>query len=438
MTRTTKQWLSVIVYLLIVLSPVIVLLVAPGPEHRQVWREISVALAFVGLSLMGLQFVPTARLPVLANLFPLDAIYRFHHWSSVAALVLVLSHPIILIGFNPFILRLLNLATAPGRARAGVIALLAAVLLAVLSIYRKEIKLKYEIWRASHIAFTLVAAGFALYHIVGVGHYMGMPAERALWTVMAAMWVVLTLWVRVLKPLQLLKRPYEVKEVRGERADSWSLVLEPVGHAGLTFKAGQAAWLNLGGSPFGIGEHPFSFSSSAEHPERLEFTVRELGDFTSAIGDTPVGTKAYVDGPYGTFGLHCRDGDGCVFVAGGVGSAPIMSILRTMADRGDERPLILVYGSRTWDDVIYREELQPLEQKLNLHVVHVLEEPPSGWSGEVGYITADVLGRHLPDDRRSLAYLICGPLLMIRLVEKALRSLGVPRSRIDSEKYEMA
>jgi predicted ferric reductase len=437
-TRTVKQWLSVLVYLLTALSPLIVLFVAPRPEGRQVWREMSVALAFVGLSLMGLQFVPTARLPVLANLFPLDAIYYFHHWSSVAALFLVLAHPIILIAFNPYTLRLLNLATAPGRARAGVVGLVAAVLLVLLSVYRKEIKVKYEAWRLSHIVFSLLAAGFGLYHILAVNHYMAMPALRILWIGLAVMWALATGYVRVVKRLILLKRPYEVKEVIEERGDSWTLVLTPVGHEGLTFDAGQAAWLTLGDSPFVIEEHPFSFSSSAEQTETLEFTVRELGDFTYTVGSIAAGTRAYVDGPYGTIGLSCLGDCGCVLIAGGVGSAPLMSIMRTLADRHDERPVLLFYGSRTWDEVIFREELDALENRLNLRVVHVLERPPDGWSGEVGYITAEVLERHLPDDRSRLQYLICGPPSMIRLVERSLRHLGAPRKRIHTELYEMA
>jgi predicted ferric reductase len=241
----------------------------------------------------------------------------------------------------------------------------------------------------------------------------------------------------LVKPLILLQRPYELRDVIEERGKSWTLVLTPEDHAGMQFNAGQVAWLSIGTSPFALRKHPFSITS-AEHSERLMFTIRELGDFTSQIGQFSPGTPVYVDGPYGTFDLDHHEASAYVLIAGGIGIAPMMSIMRTMADRGDSRPLILFYGSPTWEDVIFRDEIAKLEEDLNLDVVHILERPPDGWEGEVGYITADVLDRHLPEDRKSWSYFICGPLPMIDAVESALGTLAIPKKRIYIEEYEMA
>ena len=145
-----------------------------------------------------------------------------------------------------------------------------------------------------------------------------------------------------------------------------------------------------------------------------------------------------MDGPYGTFGPDFHEAPGYVFLAGGVGVTPIMSMLRTLADRGDKRPLMFFYGNPTWEDVIYREEIEELEKRLNLKVVHVLEHAPQGWQGEKGFISASVLDYHLPADRANLQYFMCGPLPMIRNVEPALQKVGVPSSHVHSERYEMA
>ena len=236
----------------------------------------------------------------------------------------------------------------------------------------------------------------------------------------------------------MLKRPYELKEVRGERCGSWTLALAPVGHPGLTFKPGQFAWLAVQRSPFDMRQHPFSFSSSAERKGWLEFTIKELGDFTRTVRDIPTGARLYVDGPYGTFGPDFHPAQGYVLLAGGVGVTPIMSMLRTLADRGDKTPLIFFYGNPTLDDVIYREEIEVLEKRLNLKVVHVLEHPPEGWQGEKGFINRGILDRHLPADRANWQYFMCGPLPMIRNVEPALKKVGVPLERVHSERYEMA
>jgi ferredoxin-NADP reductase len=85
-----------------------------------------------------------------------------------------------------------------------------------------------------------------------------------------------------------------------------------------------------------------------------------------------------------------------------------MSMLRTLADRGDERPLLLIYGSKDWDSITFREELDELKKWLNLQVEHLLTDPPPGWPGESGRVTAEVLGRLIPRDRNTRQYYVCG------------------------------
>jgi ferredoxin-NADP reductase len=113
----------------------------------------------------------------------------------------------------------------------------------------------------------------------------------------------------------------------------------------------------------------------------------------------------------------------------------MMSMLRTLADRGNEQPLLLIYGSKTWDDVIFREELEELKGRLNLKVLHVISNPPESWQGERGRITNDLLARHLPGDRNSRDYFICGPDAMMDAVERSLTELGVSLAYIHSERY---
>jgi predicted ferric reductase len=152
--------------------------------------------------------------------------------------------------------------------------------------------------------------------------------------------------VRVFKPLFMLRRPYRVASVKQERGDTTTLVMEPDGHAGFRFTPGQFGWLTLWRGPFRITGHPFSFSSSAEAPGgRVEMTIRNLGDFTSRVHTAVVGQRVWLDGPYGAFTIG-NPADMHVLVAGGIGITPMMSMLRTLADRGDKRPVILFYGSK--------------------------------------------------------------------------------------------
>jgi predicted ferric reductase len=110
-------------------------------------------------------------------------------------------------------------------------------------------------------------------------------------------------------------------------------------------------------------------------------------------------------------------------------------MIRTLADRGDKRPVILLYGSKDWDAITFREELEAVQARLNLTVVHVLAQPPADWTGERGFITAEVFQRHLPPPYADHEYFICGPNPMMDAIEAALGSLGVPLSKYHSERY---
>jgi predicted ferric reductase len=179
----------------------------------------------------------------------------------------------------------------------------------------------------------------------------------------------------------------------------------------------------------------FSFSSSAEVTDGcVAMTIRNLGDLTSRIHEVPVGRRVYIDGPYGAFTIG-NPADMHVLIAGGIGITPMMSMMRTLADRGDKRPVILIYGSMDWESITFREELEALKAHLDLKVVHVLTNPPAGWKGEKGYINGEILKRHLPPLYPNHEYFICGPNPMMDAIEKELGEMHVPLSKYHSERY---
>ena len=141
--------------------------------------------------------------------------------------------------------------------------------------------------------------------------------------------------------------------------------IKSVGHPGMRFQPGRFAWLTFSRSPFSATEHPFSFSSNAEHTTPLTFTIKELGDFTSTVKDLPVGQRIYVDGPFGIMSIdQYPDAKSFILIAGGVGITPMMSMLRTAAERGDTRPLQLFYAISTLEDATFREEIEELTHTL--------------------------------------------------------------------------
>ena len=432
---TTRGFVWLTVYLLFVLAPLFALLLGATPPARSFWTEFSIAIGYSGLAMMGLQFGLTARFRYVTEPWGEDVIYHFHRQISLIAVALVVAHPIILFIERPELLRLLNSFTAPWRARFAALSTYSLLAIVVMALWRTKLKLRYETWHVSHAVLAVVAVGAGIVHMVGWSFYLDDPWKRGLWIALTASWIGLFVYVRLVKPLFVLRRPYIVSAVRPERGNTWTLVMQPDGHAGLRFRPGQFGWLTVFGSPFKISAHPFSFSSSAAAADgSVEMAIRELGDFTNEIGKVPVGRRVYIDGPYGAFTTG-HPADMHVLVAGGVGITPMMSIIRTFADRGDKRPIVLLYGSKDWDVITFREELDALQARLDLTVVHVLENPPDGWGGERGFITADVLMRHLPPPYADHEYFICGPDVMMDAIERALDKLDVPIAKYHSERY---
>jgi NAD(P)H-flavin reductase len=176
--------------------------------------------------------------------------------------------------------------------------------------------------------------------------------------------------------------------------------------------------------------------SSAPGGGDIAFVIKEAGDFTRSLGQVRPGTTAYVDGPHGNLTLDRRHGKGIALLAGGVGIAPLISMLRELARSGDPRPIVLVYGNRAADQIVYRDELDALAKRENVSVVHVLSEPPPGWTGLVGQLDAErIRAQFAFPDAREWIYFVCGPPAMLEACERALIALGVPPAQIVSERF---
>jgi predicted ferric reductase len=425
----------ILVYLLFILAPLFALLAGSHPPTRDFWTEFSVALGYSGLAMMGLQFGLTARFRYVTEPWGEDVIYHFHRQISLIAVGLVITHPLILVAVKPELLAPSNMLEAPLTAHFALLSIFSVIALVVTALWRAALKIEYETWHLIHVVLAVVAVTAGVVHMAGSGFYFVDPWKRALWIGLTIFWIGLLLYVRIVKPLFMLRRPYRVTEVRKERGDTSTLVMQPVGHPGFRFSPGQFGWLTLWGSPFKITAHPFSFSSSAAAANgRVEMTIRKLGDFTSEIHKVPVGQRVYLDGPYGAFTIG-NPADMHVLIAGGIGVTPMMSMIRTLADRGDKRPVMLLYGVQDWDSITFREELEALKARLNLTIVYVLAKPPAGWTGEQGFINAEMFKRHLLPPYADHEYFICGPNVMMDAIEKALGEMNVPMSKYHSERY---
>ena len=182
----------------------------------------------------------------------------------------------------------------------------------------------------------------------------------------------------------------------------------------------------------------FSMANTNSRDGRLEFVIKVYPDglFSHFLDTTlQVGDRLQLSGPYGVFTLREGDDD-LVFIGGGAGMAPILSLLRSMAERGLTRKATYYYGARGRRDLCFEAELRALAEAIpQFRYVPALSEPADGdgWDGETGLIT-DVVKRHEAGLAKAHAY-VCGPPPIVEAAIPLLTQLGVPEKRIYYDKF---
>ncbi|MGF1651596.1 MAG: ferric reductase-like transmembrane domain-containing protein [Hyphomicrobiaceae bacterium] len=426
-------------YLAVALAP-LALAWAGGRPPRPFWDEVASGAGLLAFSILLVEFVLSGRFRAVSRRMGMDVTMRVHQLLARTALVLALVHP--LLYQSPFDrerpwdpTRQLTLTSDVTSLATGMMAWVLLGAFVLLSIGRDRIDYRYETWRMAHGLGALLIAALVLHHALTAGRYSADPLLANLWVAMFAIAVLSLAYVYVVRPLIQLGKPWRVKSVQRVALGTWSVMIEPDNHRGLDYAAGQFVWLNIGNSAFSLKENPFSIASAPGSGAELEFIIKELGDFTRTIGSIEPGTRAYIDGAHGNLVASSRAANGIGLIAGGVGVAPLLGILRQLHLDGEQRPTLLVYGNRVADQIVAADELAGYAAVHGTEVVHVLSEPPSDWTGEVGFIDRALIDRLFRPEMRDWLFIVCGPAPMMAGVEDALIARGVVARRILSERF---
>ena len=410
-----------------------------GTTTPRRWAEaVSSALAFEAFGILLLQFALVSRLAPVSRVFGSDALSRLHRNMAIVALAFLLAHPLLLGAGRTW--SAWSPTGGPAGMRAGAIAFWIAIAIAVTSVARRRLRLSYESWQVIHLAGACVLAAAATAHLVWMGPASQSAIVRSAAGVYAALFLALLMRYRVLRPIRLARHPWAVVS-NGPIGGSTRLVrVRPVGHPGFAFEPGQFAWLATGRHPLWSGQHPLSIASSDRRPDdrAIDFAIKALGDWsTTVVPALSPGDRVFVDGPFGAFTPDLVGRAPLVFIAGGIGIAPMRSMLLALVDRRDTRPILLFSAAANRTRLIAREEIEQLRGRLNLTVVDVFERPDAGWTGARGFLTADLLRRHLTPAFDHAEYFVCGPVPMMDAVEGLLAGLGVPSSRVHTERFQV-
>jgi predicted ferric reductase len=426
-------------YLAVVLLPLFLTLIARLQDGVSITMLAGLAIAtgIIAYSIMVSEFALVSRVKSVSRAFGTDALMYFHRLMGCIALAFLTAHTLLLVSTD-VPASALNPMSGTSPTRLGAVALWLAILLVMTSLWRRRLRWRYEWWQATHSVLALVLV------VACLGHVWLSVASRAgyflagLLSIYAAILFALLLYYRLLRPLILQRRPWELVENRDAGGSTRTLVLRPAGHAGLNFLPGQFAWLSTGRSAFGFGQHPISFSGSARAASRMiEFSIKALGDWSAREApQLSPGARVFVDGPYGSFSPDQVPAQYFVLIAGGIGVAPMRSMLLTLRDRGDPRAVLLIHAAHDPSRAVFREEIGSLSSVMNLKVVPVYEVPPVDWPGERGYVTGELLRRHLPADLALAHFFLCGPPPMLDAVEQALQELRVPPGNVHAERFD--
>lgn len=429
MPRAT--WIGL--YLIALVGPFLLVGSFPRDPTRTFTHELGSGLGIAVLTILAMQLVLPARLRIFAPLGA-DVAVRLHRKLATVVLALTAAHVIVIILADPGRLALFRFVDAPLRAQAAILAVGAMLLLFGSSLARRRIRLSYAAWRGIHLVLGAGALVLALVHTVGVGRYLasgpGVFALAIITVVPIASLVIL----RMARFRKATVRPYVVKRVVAEGGGVTSLQLAAVGHAGQRFRPGQFAWIRLADQRTSLSEHPFSYASTARRPDEPAFAIRAQTGFTARVAELAVGTPMLVDGPHGTFRPDPVSA-GMLLVAGGIGITPTMSILRTAWDDRSRARYVVLYSGRTLDSLAFLEQLELMRLRLDLAVVPILSDPPSGWTGERGRIRASLINRHLPADVRRWQFTVCGPPGLVDTTCTSLSALGIPPERVHAERF---
>ncbi|MCL5095978.1 MAG: FAD/NAD(P)-binding protein [Candidatus Omnitrophica bacterium] len=228
-------------------------------------------------------------------------------------------------------------------------------------------------------------------------------------------------------PNPMAPDPFYVRRLKPETDDTFTLALQPAdGPSKFNFEPGQFNMVYV----FGVGEIPISISGDPGDSKLLFHTTREVGLVTRAMRQLKPNDLVGLRGPFGTFWpVEDAEGKDVVIVAGGIGLAPLRPALYRILSRRDRYGrVVLLYGTRTPADILYRHELEQWRSRFDLEVYATVDRAMSGWRGNVGVVTT-LIPRAPFDPRNTVAY-VCGPEVMMRFTTQELQKRGVNKDAI--------
>jgi predicted ferric reductase len=390
----------------------------------------------LGTYLILVQVVLMARLPWLDRSIGTDRMAAWHRSNGQYTIGLLVAHTVLIIwgyaAFDHFSLthETAKLLRSYPDVLAATVALGVLVVVGITSARMARHRLRYETWYFIHL-YTYIAIALSFSHQLATGNeFITHPANRALWGTLYVLTFGSLLVYRVAVPVRdYFRYQLRVSAIVPEAPDAVSVWISGRNLEQMHAQAGQFfRWRFLDRRSWWEA-HPFSLSRALAPPS-LRITAKGVGDHTDALRHLRIGTRVMAEGPYGNLTARRRTRRRVVLIAGGVGITPLRAMIDELpADPGD---LTLLYRASRERDLLFRSELDELAKARRVDVRYLLGRRQK----RTDPLSARHLRQHVPDIVECDIYL-CGPPGLMDLAVKSLQLLGVPRSQIHQERFEL-
>lgn len=419
-----------IIVLILTLIPVIIWtqiapLSARFTDLNMITTSIGQILGLLGMTLFSINLILAGRFKWLDQYFKgLDKVYQNHSVIGMLAFSLILFHPLFLVisylslSANAAALFFVPFINWP--ITWGVLSLTLMIGLLVLTLY---LKLKYHIWKFSHKFLTLAFILAVIHTLTIASDITRSNLLRYYIITLSIIGLMVSIRQGLFRKIAIKKVKYSVVNVTALNDSVVEIEMAPM-EKKINFTPGQFCFFNFESKDVSFESHPFSISGSANECN-LKITVKNLGDFTETLKNLKIGDRVLIDGPYGQFSPLNLKSKKQIWIAGGIGVTPFLSMMATLPA---EYQIDFYYSVKDKGEAIRIKDLEELSEK-NPNFKFIL------WSAkDRGYISGQAISQ-LSQGLSDKEILFCGPSGFMASLNNQFQALGISKDRIHYENF---